>query len=86
MLMLLMFTFIFSQDERFNREIDASTGYTTRTLLCMPIKDINGDVIGVAQVSSNITYQSLMWLMDDLSVVLVIFFRSPNFPSLISRL
>lgn len=38
------------QDERFNREIDASTGYTTRTLLCMPIKDTNGDVIGVAQV------------------------------------
>lgn len=38
------------KDERFNREIDASTGYTTRALLCMPIKDTNGDVIGVAQV------------------------------------
>ncbi|KAJ1522272.1 hypothetical protein ONE63_002574 [Megalurothrips usitatus] len=38
------------KDERFNREIDASTGYTTKTLLCMPIKDTNGDVIGVAQV------------------------------------
>jgi hypothetical protein len=39
------------QDDRFNHDIDARTGYKTRTLLCMPIKDFNGDVIGVAQVS-----------------------------------
>ncbi|KAL1465015.1 hypothetical protein WDU94_004612, partial [Cyamophila willieti] len=37
-------------DGRFNQDIDARTGYKTRTLLCMPIKDFNGDVIGVAQV------------------------------------
>ncbi|XP_046405591.1 dual 3',5'-cyclic-AMP and -GMP phosphodiesterase 11 isoform X2 [Ischnura elegans] len=38
------------KDDRFNHDIDAMTGYKTRTLLCMPIKDLNGDVIGVAQV------------------------------------
>ncbi|KAL1115639.1 hypothetical protein AAG570_005929 [Ranatra chinensis] len=38
------------KDERFNHDVDARTGYKTRSLLCMPIKDINGDVIGVAQV------------------------------------
>lgn len=38
------------QDERFNREIDLQTGYRTKALLCMPIKDSSGDVIGVAQV------------------------------------
>ncbi|XP_022186791.2 dual 3',5'-cyclic-AMP and -GMP phosphodiesterase 11 isoform X3 [Nilaparvata lugens] len=38
------------KDERFNHDIDVRTGYKTRTLLCMPIKDINGEVIGVAQV------------------------------------
>lgn len=38
------------QDSRFNGEIDARTGYKTRALLCMPIKDCSGDVIGVAQV------------------------------------
>lgn len=38
------------QDERFNHDIDQQTGYKTRSLLCMPIKDINGEVIGVAQV------------------------------------
>ncbi|XP_050086967.1 dual 3',5'-cyclic-AMP and -GMP phosphodiesterase 11-like isoform X3 [Anopheles aquasalis] len=38
------------QDERFNREIDVQTGYRTKALLCMPIKDASGDVVGVAQV------------------------------------
>lgn len=37
-------------DERFNKEIDVLTGYRTKALLCMPIKDCSGDVIGVAQV------------------------------------
>ncbi|XP_049803168.1 dual 3',5'-cyclic-AMP and -GMP phosphodiesterase 11-like isoform X2 [Schistocerca nitens] len=38
------------KDDRFNHDIDVLTGYKTRTLLCMPIKDFTGDVIGVAQV------------------------------------
>lgn len=38
------------QDERFNNEIDILTGYRTKALLCMPIKDGTGDVVGVAQV------------------------------------
>lgn len=39
------------QDMRFNHDIDARTGYKTHSLLCMPIKDFNGEVMGVAQVS-----------------------------------
>ncbi|XP_055837299.1 dual 3',5'-cyclic-AMP and -GMP phosphodiesterase 11-like isoform X1 [Episyrphus balteatus] len=38
------------KDNRFNCEIDSITGYRTKALLCMPIKDSSGDVIGVAQV------------------------------------
>ncbi|GLH03324.1 Phosphodiesterase, partial [Gryllus bimaculatus] len=38
------------QDERFSQEVDLQTGYRTRALLCMPIKDGAGEVIGVAQV------------------------------------
>lgn len=38
------------QDERFNYDIDVLTGYKTRTVVCMPIKHTNGDVLGVAQV------------------------------------
>lgn len=41
---------LFPQDDRFNCEIDTLTGYRTKALLCMPIKDSSGDVIGVAQV------------------------------------
>ncbi|XP_026472829.1 dual 3',5'-cyclic-AMP and -GMP phosphodiesterase 11 [Ctenocephalides felis] len=38
------------KDDRFNRDIDLQTGYRTRSLLCMPIKDASGEVLGVAQV------------------------------------
>ena len=46
------------QDDRFNREIDLLTGYRTRALLCMPIKDSNGDVVGVAQVINKLNGES----------------------------
>ncbi|XP_065642844.1 probable 3',5'-cyclic phosphodiesterase pde-5 isoform X1 [Hydra vulgaris] len=36
-------------DPRFNREIDQQTGYTTHSLLCMPIF-IRGNIIGVVQM------------------------------------
>lgn len=38
------------QDSRFNQEIDARTGYHTQTVLCAPLKDESGKVIGVLQV------------------------------------
>ncbi|MBI5547286.1 MAG: GAF domain-containing protein, partial [Deltaproteobacteria bacterium] len=37
-------------DARFNQEIDRRTGYRTRDILCAPIRDFQGKVIGVAQV------------------------------------
>lgn len=36
-------------DSRFNREIDEKTGFVTRNILCVPIKNNTGAVIGVAQ-------------------------------------
>ncbi|KAI0213878.1 putative 3',5'-cyclic phosphodiesterase pde-5 [Lamellibrachia satsuma] len=41
-------------DERFNREVDILTGYTTKTILCMPI-NIRGSVIGVVQMVNKLT-------------------------------
>ncbi|XP_037903168.1 dual 3',5'-cyclic-AMP and -GMP phosphodiesterase 11-like isoform X2 [Hermetia illucens] len=46
------------KDERFNREIDSLTGYRTKALLCMPIKDSSGDVVGVAQVINKLNGES----------------------------
>lgn len=37
-------------DPRFNSEIDLKTGYKTNLILCMPICNYEGDVIGVAQI------------------------------------
>lgn len=37
-------------DKRFNPEVDKKTGYRTKTILCMPIKNFNQDIIGVFQV------------------------------------
>ncbi len=38
------------QDPRFNRDVDDSTGFRTRNLLCVPMQAPGGPVIGVFQV------------------------------------
>ncbi len=38
------------QDARFNPEVDRRTGYTTRSILCLPIANKVGERIGVTQV------------------------------------
>ncbi len=37
-------------DSRFNPEVDKSTGYRTKTILCMPMKNKDGKIIGVFQL------------------------------------
>ena len=37
-------------DPRFNQDVDRRSGYRTRTILCAPIRDGQGAVVGVAQV------------------------------------
>jgi len=36
-------------DPRFNRSIDEQTGFVTQSILCVPVRTVKGDVIGVAQ-------------------------------------
>lgn len=38
------------KDLRFNKDVDKKTGYRTKTILCMPIKNFNQEIIGVFQV------------------------------------
>lgn len=38
------------KDSRFNPDVDKKTGYRTQTILCMPIKNFNQEIIGVFQV------------------------------------
>ncbi|MBN8474482.1 adenylate/guanylate cyclase domain-containing protein [Sulfuritalea sp.] len=37
-------------DPRFNQEVDRRTGYRTRNILCVPIRNKNHEVIGITQV------------------------------------
>jgi GAF domain-containing protein len=38
------------QDSRFLKEVDEKTGYVTKNILCTPIRDLNGDIVGVAEM------------------------------------
>jgi len=38
------------QDPRFNPEVDRRTGYRTRTILCMPLRNEKSEIVGVMQV------------------------------------
>ncbi|MCX7805875.1 MAG: GAF domain-containing protein [Planctomycetota bacterium] len=37
------------EDPRFNREIDRQTGYRTKSVLCMPMRNTRGEILGVIQ-------------------------------------
>jgi len=37
-------------DARFNRSIDEQTGFVTRNILCVPIRNAKNEIIGVAQI------------------------------------
>ncbi|MBO5241532.1 MAG: sensor domain-containing diguanylate cyclase [Lachnospiraceae bacterium] len=43
-----------SQDYRFASEVDENTGYVTRSILCMPVTDSSGSVIGAYQAINKI--------------------------------
>jgi len=38
------------KDTRFNRDLDMMTGYSTRTILAVPLKNVGGRIIGVFEV------------------------------------
>jgi GAF domain-containing protein len=37
-------------DDRFDQSVDAATGFRTHSVLCVPIRDSSGAVVGVLQV------------------------------------
>jgi putative nucleotidyltransferase with HDIG domain len=42
-------------DPRFDSAFDKQTGYCTRNILCVPLQDSNGDVLGVIQAINKLT-------------------------------
>ncbi|XP_056005407.1 cGMP-specific 3',5'-cyclic phosphodiesterase-like isoform X2 [Ostrea edulis] len=43
------------EDPRFNKDVDLKTGYRTHSILCMPILNYEGEVIGVAQIINKVS-------------------------------
>ena len=42
------------KDERFNKAVDVRTGFRTKSILCAPLRTVNGDEIGVSQILNKI--------------------------------
>lgn len=53
------------KDARFNADIDIRTGYKTQSILSMPIKNHEGEVIGVAQAVNKVTNRNLPFTVHD---------------------
>ena len=52
------------QDERFNPEVDKETGYQTRSILCIPVTNTRGEVIGAYQAVNKMDDQGY-WYFDE---------------------
>lgn len=61
------------QDRRFSDEIDKLTGYKTKSLLCMPIRNSDGEIIGVAQ-AINKSSSGELFTEDDEKVITLTWF------------
>lgn len=46
------------EDERFNPSMDRATGFRTRNILCTPIRDHQGECVGVCQVMNKCEEQA----------------------------
>ena len=46
------------QDKRFNPEVDKETGYVTKSILCMPVTNTQGNVIGAYQAINKLGKES----------------------------
>jgi adenylate cyclase len=53
-------------NEHFNRSVDEQTGFVTKTILCAPVRTVNGEVIGVAQVLNKLKGR---FTKDDLALL-----------------
>lgn len=43
------------KDERFNKQVDKDTGFVTKSILCMPVKNSCGEVIGAYQAINKLS-------------------------------
>ena len=58
-------------DPRFNKAIDQATGFVTRNLMCVPLRTVKGEIVGVAQclnkIDGHFTHEDQA-LLEEISV------------------
>ena len=54
------------KDDRFNKAVDVRTGFRTKSILCAPLRTVNGDKIGVSQILNKIDGE---FTQDDLELL-----------------
>ena len=42
------------KDDRFNKAVDVRTGFRTKSILCAPLRTVNGEKIGVSQILNKV--------------------------------
>ena len=76
------------KDSRFNRSIDQQTGFTTKNILCAPVKTVRGDIIGVAQCLNKkvgpFTPEDLV-LLEDMTTQAAVALQSTQFVERIQK-
>jgi adenylate cyclase len=54
------------KDDRFNKAVDVRTGFRTKSILCAPLRTVNGEKIGVSQILNKIEGE---FTQDDLELL-----------------
>ncbi|KAJ2998221.1 hypothetical protein HDV02_004723 [Globomyces sp. JEL0801] len=49
-------------DERFNKDFDLKTGFRTKSILCVPMRDVDGEIVGAVQA---INKKNLIMFTDE---------------------
>ena len=56
-------------DSRFNREVDKATGYVTRSILCVPITDSSGKILGAVQMLNKFIEKGGIFKNEDVELL-----------------
>ena len=52
-------------DPRFNQAVDKQTGYRTRSILCVPMRSVTGEVVGVLQALNKVNPEGAAFTDED---------------------
>ncbi|GFS07179.1 cGMP-specific 3',5'-cyclic phosphodiesterase [Elysia marginata] len=62
---ICVFSFQNRKDARYNDELSRITGYHVETLLCMPIRNGDNEIVGVAQALNKNSETDTVFTLDD---------------------